>query len=348
MAALTVSIQKALKDFSLDLSFEAEPGCLAILGASGCGKSMTLRSIAGITTPDRGRIVLGGRVLFDPAVRVDLPPRERRVGYLFQGCALFPNMTVAENIAAGLRGKGRAQREETAARLAEQFRLGGLERRYPAQLSGGQRQRVALARILAHSPEAMLLDEPFSALDTCLREELLPELEELLKGYGGVSILVTHSREEAFRLGRRLMVLDQGRVSAFGETQEVFRSPGTVQAARLTGCRNIAAARPAGPGLAEVPEWGVTLKAAGPLPDGFSHIAIRGEDLHPAGAGEPNAIPLWAPEVLAGTGGSQVRFVPGPGRAARLWWEPGRPPEPLPQTLAVAPERVLPLVSPRP
>ena len=343
MAELSVAIQKSLGDFCLDLAFTAGPGCLAILGASGCGKSMTLRAIAGIVTPDRGRIALNGRALFDSGARVDLPPRARRVGYLFQGCALFPNMTVAENIAAGLRGRERGQRAETVARLVARLRLEGLEGRCPARLSGGQRQRVALARCLACGPEAMLLDEPFSALDTCLREELLPQLRELLKEYDGASVLVTHSREEAFLLGQRLMVLDNGRVSAYGETREIFRSPGTVQAARLTGCRNLAAARMAGPGLAEVPEWGVTLRVAEPFPPGFRYIAIRGEDLRPAGEGEQNAIPLWEPEVLERPGGSEVRFAPGPGKTARLWWEPGRPPEPLPRALSADPERVLPL-----
>ena len=207
---LGVEIKKKLKEFDLDVSFDAGKGCLGILGPSGCGKSMTLKSIAGIITPDSGRIAIqyakgeaaGGRVLYDSALKINEKPQMRRVGYLFQNYALFPNMSVEENIAAGLKGLaakqaigGRKPSAQSPAaikakvgEMIERFRLSGLEKRYPGQLSGGQQQRVALARILAYEPEVLLLDEPFSAMDTYLREGLRLELSKVLADYDGVSV----------------------------------------------------------------------------------------------------------------------------------------------------------------
>ena len=246
---LGVEIKKKLKEFSLELSFEAEKGCLGILGSSGCGKSMTLKSIAGIVTPDSGRIALqyaqgeaaGGRVLFDSSLKINETPQIRRVGYLFQNYALFPNMTVEENIAAGLKGKGaraaaggrKSQAcspqaiKQKVQEMTERFRLIGLEKHYPAQLSGGQQQRTALARILAYEPEILLLDEPFSAMDTYLREKLRLELAEALKDYDGVSILVTHDRDEAYQLCPEILLMDQGKVLARGKTRDIFAWPQT-------------------------------------------------------------------------------------------------------------------------
>ena len=210
---LGVEIKKKLKEFDLDISFSAGKGCLGILGPSGCGKSMTLKSIAGIVTPDSGRIALqyakgeaaGGRVLYDSALKINEKPQMRRVGYLFQNYALFPNMSVEENIAAGL--KGMEKKKAKVGEMIERFRLTGLEKRYPGQLSGGQQQRVALARILAYEPEALLLDEPFSAMDTYLREGLRLELSKVLADYDGVSVMVTHDRDEAFQLCKNIMLL---------------------------------------------------------------------------------------------------------------------------------------------
>ncbi len=195
----SVSIQKRLGSFQLQVDFSVSGGVLGILGPSGCGKSMTLRSIAGIVTPDSGRICFGDRVFYDSGEKICLRPQKRRVGYLFQNYALFPNMTVEENIGAGLKpgrfGQRTQKQREIISRMVKQFRLEGLEKRYPGQLSGGQQQRVALARILAYEPDALLLDEPFSAMDAYLREELRLELQRTLKEYEGVTILVTHDRD---------------------------------------------------------------------------------------------------------------------------------------------------------
>ncbi len=172
--SLSVDIEKKLGAFHLRSKFEVPDETMALLGASGCGKSMTLKCIAGIVTPDRGRIVLGDRVLFDSEKKINLPPQQRKVGYLFQQYALFPNMSVEQNILCGIRSGDKAEKRCVLAEKIRMFRLEGLEKKHPAQLSGGQQQRVALARILCSEPEAILLDEPFSALDR--QYEMTPSL----------------------------------------------------------------------------------------------------------------------------------------------------------------------------
>ena len=182
--SLEVNIEKNLDGFTLRAAFSAGNTPTALLGASGCGKSMTLRCIAGIVKPDKGRIVLDGRVLFDSEQHIDLPPQQRGAGLLFQNYALFPNMTVEQNILCGLKAeKDRAARQARCAELLQAMRLEPLAKRYPAQLSGGQQQRTALARILAGRPRILMLDEPFSALDSYLREAVESEVGSLLAGF---------------------------------------------------------------------------------------------------------------------------------------------------------------------
>ena len=342
MAGLEVSVQKDLRGFSLALSFCTGANCLGILGASGCGKSMTLRCIAGVAAPDRGRIALEERVLYDSAAGIDLPPQKRQVGYLFQNCALFANMAVAENLAAGLGKRSRREKAETVARMVERFRLSGLEDRYPRQLSGGQQQRVALGRSLARDPDLLLLDEPFSALDAHLREELLLELRQILEEFQGTAVLVTHSREEAFFLCRELLILDRGRLSAFGETKAIFRAPGTVQAAILTGCRNIVRAERAGEDRLWVPDWNALLAIGRPVPEGITHLGIPARSLHPPEEGEENRLAVVSPVVMEGPAQSQVVFSPGEDPKVRLWWEPeGGAGSGIPGELAVRPRDIL-------
>ena len=190
--SLEVNITKKLDGFTLRAEFTAGSTATALLGASGCGKSMTLRCIAGIVKPDAGRIVLDGRVLFDSEQHIDLPPQQRGVGLLFQNYALFPNMTVEQNILCGLKAeKDKAVRRERCAEMLRAMRLEALAKRCPAQLSGGQQQRTALARILVGRPRILMLDEPFSALDSYLREEVESEVGSLLAGFDGTALLVT-------------------------------------------------------------------------------------------------------------------------------------------------------------
>ena len=236
---LKVNIQKKLKEFELNVDFELKKGCLGILGPSGCGKSMTLKSVAGIINPDSGVISLTTNdetIYYDSNEKINLKPQKRNVGYLFQNYALFPNMTVEENVAIGL---PKENYEKRLSDMIKHFHLEGLEKRYPRQLSGGQQQRVALARILAYSPDVILLDEPFSAMDTFLKEQLHIELKKLLTDFDGFSILVTHDRDEAFQFCDNLLILDKGKIIAKGTTHEVFENPKKVQVARLTGCKNI-------------------------------------------------------------------------------------------------------------
>ena len=233
---LKVNIQKELKEFDLDVDFELKKGCLGILGPSGCGKSMTLKSIAGIVNPDNGFISLNDTVYFDSINKTNLKPQKRNVGYLFQNYALFPNMTVEENVAIGL---GKGYDKNHLSEIIKRYHLNGLEKRYPRELSGGQQQRVALARIMAYGPDVILLDEPFSAMDTFLKEQLRLELVNSLRDFDGFSIMVTHNRDEAFQFCDELIILDKGKVIAKGDTHEVFENPRKVQVARLTGCKNI-------------------------------------------------------------------------------------------------------------
>jgi len=283
---LEVAIKKKLDNFTLETAFQLETGCLGILGASGCGKSVTLQCIAGILTPDEGIIRLDGRVLFDSAKKINIRPQERRIGYLFQNYALFPNMTVTENIAAGFQdriGVGNDTRAERKRRQMEKvdemlsrFSLTELAKRYPKHLSGGEQQRTALARLLIGEPKVLLLDEPFSALDAYLKEGLQLELLEIIRRLLVPAVLVTHSRDEVYRLSSRLMIMDRGLAEESEATRELFLRPKSRVAAKLTGCKNISAAFWAEEGW-YVPEWDldIPVSAGGEKAD---YIGIRAHD----------------------------------------------------------------------
>ncbi|MGI6451805.1 MAG: sulfate/molybdate ABC transporter ATP-binding protein [Desulfitobacteriia bacterium] len=236
---LSVNISKKLKDYTLKINMEINGETLGFLGASGSGKSMTLRCIAGLVKPDQGRITLNGRVLYDSAQRIDLPVQERQVGLLFQNYALFPNLTVKENITFGLRNLPKREQEAKAQAKMAMLGLSALQDRYPGQISGGEQQRTALARTLVTEPRCLLLDEPFSALDNHIRSQLEKQLLDNLAGFPGPVVFVTHNLRECYRLSKKIMIIDQGVVVAYGDRDEVFVNPRTVQAARLTGCKNI-------------------------------------------------------------------------------------------------------------
>ena len=260
--SLYVDIEKRLGNFHLRVQFETGGEVLALLGALGCGKSMTLKCIAGVETPDWGRIVLNGRTLFDSEKKINLPPQKRRVGYLFQQYALFPNMTAAQNIACALRNLPRGARDARVAELVKTFRLEGLEKLRPSQLSGGQQQRVALARIFASQPEALLLDEPFAALDSYLRWQLELSLMDTLQAYAGDVLFVSHSRDEVCRLCQSVCVLCGGLAEPKLPVRELIDAPATRAAALLSGCKNVSHAKRAGEYAVECLDWGVTLKTA--------------------------------------------------------------------------------------
>ena len=278
--SIKVQIQRKLDSFLLDISFQSECRRIGILGASGCGKSMTLKSIAGIETPDQGHIEAEGRTLFDRADRINLKPQKRNVGYLFQNYALFPTMTVEKNIAAGLKGS-RQENEVRVREMVKKFQLQGLEKRLPGQLSGGQQQRVALARIMAYEPDVILLDEPFSALDMYLKDRLQQELMDMLADYRGTVIMVSHNRDELYRFSEELLIIDQGHIAAAGETKELFRNPVSREAARLTGCKNFSRARRLDAHTVEAEDWGITLHAKGEIPEDVQWLGYRAHDFVP-------------------------------------------------------------------
>jgi len=293
-ASIEIGVEKALETFNLQVDFCAGRGALGLLGASGAGKSMTLRMIAGITRPDRGRIVLNGRVLYDGATGVKIPAAQRKIGVVFQDYALFPRMTVAQNVGFGL---GKLKDGERRARVQSQLQrmqIAELADRYPAEISGGQRQRAAIARCMATEPDALLLDEPFAALDPHLRRQTEEQLRETLAAYNGAVIFVTHDMEEAFRFCTDLLVLDSGKVIARGPKHQLFERPRTVAAARLTGCKNIASARRIAADRIAVDAWNCELRTAGIVPHGLTHAGIRSHQIafYPAPAAE-NTFPCW-------------------------------------------------------
>ena len=342
--SLQVEIYKKLGDFTLDAAFETSGGVLGLLGASGCGKSITLKCIAGIETLDRGRIVLDGVTLFDSEQKINLPPQKRQVGYLFQNYALFPNMTVRQNILCGLcREKDKARRQAELEQVLELLQLRGLEQRRPAQLSGGQQQRVALARILVNKPRLLMLDEPFSALDSHLREKLQLQMREVLAGFGRDVLMVTHSRDEAYRMCRRVAVMDSGRLLAVKDTKELFADPGSIRAAMLTGCKNIAAARKAGEYEVDVPEWGVRLQTAQPVGDGIKAVGIRAHYFNGRAAANRYPVEYLGEMEEPFEWIVQFRYKGQAPDAAPLWWRmpKDRRPQQFPECFGVAPANVL-------
>lgn len=271
---LNVNIRKKLGEFDLQVEFSIADERMAILGASGCGKSMTLKCIAGIETPDFGRIVLNDRVLFDSNNGINLPPQKRHVGYLFQNYALFPNMTVAENIGFALAGN--RNKEKTIREFIGKLRLKGLENKYPWQLSGGQQQRTALARMLSIDTEMIMFDEPLSALDSFLKWELEQELLEIFANFDKPVLYVSHDRGEVYRLCDRIAILEKGAMISFSSKYKLFENPCTVTGTILTGCKNISAAICKNDSIVIAKEWGIEFK----MPQGrtaskINFIAVR-------------------------------------------------------------------------
>ncbi len=229
---LYVNIEKQLGDFYLKSSFETENEIFAMLGPSGCGKSLTLKCIAGIETPDRGRIVLGEKVLFDSEKKINLKPQMRNIGFLFQDYALFPKMTVKENILLA------ASDKEYACGFKERFCLQDVWDSYPGEISGGESQRTALARMLAVKPEVLLFDEPFSALDNYLSTRLEHEILDITQVFKGPVVFVSHDRNEVYRLASRIAVMDEGELIDIQEKHDFFDAPKNLASSRLTGCKN--------------------------------------------------------------------------------------------------------------
>jgi molybdate transport system ATP-binding protein len=236
---LEVTLSLVVPGFELDVAWSAGSGVAVLFGPSGAGKTLTLQCLAGLITPRAGRIVVDGRVFFDSAAGVNVPAQERRIGYVFQGYALFPHLSVADNVGFGLRDRPRQHRARRIAEVLGQLGLDGLGERYPRELSGGQRQRVALGRALAIDPALLLLDEPLSALDAPLRRALRDELRALLSEVGTAAVVVTHDFTEAYRLGDRIVVYDAGRVVQSAPRAELLWQPASEAVARIMGIPNV-------------------------------------------------------------------------------------------------------------
>lgn len=270
--AIHVEIKKNLHNYMLDVSLHSTAKCLGILGASGCGKSMTLKSMAGLIKPDEGRVEVDGRILFDSSRNLNVKANERKVGYLFQNYALFPNMTVEENIAIVL---GKKKAGEQLEELIHLFRIEEIKNYYPSELSGGQQQRVAIARIFAYDPDVILLDEPFSALDSYMKGQMEDQLFELLASFKGQILMVSHSREELYTFCEELAVMDEGKIIVQGPTKEVFQNPVKLQAAKLSGCKNLYEAIPLDDHTLFVEELGVSLQTGSRIGEEITHVGIR-------------------------------------------------------------------------
>ncbi|MBB5335061.1 sulfate/molybdate ABC transporter ATP-binding protein [Pectinatus brassicae] len=271
---LKVKIEKQLNDFYLDVDFTVADETMAILGASGCGKSMTLKCIAGIETPDRGYIEFNGRVFFDSKKNINLSPQQRRAGYLFQNYALFPNMTVEQNIAFVAKGSNE-EKKAIVEQNINRFHLQGLEKSYPTNLSGGQQQRAALARILAAQAELLMLDEPFSALDSYLKWELELDLAGLLEKYNKTTLFVSHNRDEVYRLCKRVAVMNKGVIEVVNDRYTIFDNPQTAAATVLTGCKNMSAARKIDDFHLYAIDWQLELTSLSIIPDDLQYVGVR-------------------------------------------------------------------------
>lgn len=221
MNALEVKLTKTfapgkLRHFGIEVAFTAAPGVTVIFGPSGSGKTTLLQCVAGLLRPDRGTISIAGETAFDAAKKIDLPPQQRRIGYVFQDLALFPHMTAAENVAFGIRVNG-SQRTEMVRDVLGRFSISHVAGHRPAEISGGERQRVALARALVTQPRLLLLDEPFSALDDALKLDIIADLKQWLEQHPIPVLFVTHDRSEAAALGERMLVLNEGTMTSSGQ-----------------------------------------------------------------------------------------------------------------------------------
>lgn len=290
---LIVDIRKKLQDFNLEVNFKCNNSILGVLGESGSGKTMTLRCIAGLIKPDEGRIVLNGRILFDSEAKINIPIKDRKIGFLFQNYALFPHMNVEKNIGYALSKFSAPERNRIIDEMLHMMQIENLRKRYPHEISGGQQQRVALARALAVNPEALLLDEPFSALDNHLRNILVKQMSNTLSKYNGVTLFVTHNMEEAYALCENILIISNGRNSGEGNKKDMFKNPPSLACARLTGCTNISEVKLLSSGIIKALHWNLELKLPEEACRNITHVGIRAHHISLAENEEENTFPCY-------------------------------------------------------
>lgn len=278
--SLEVDIRKTFGSYSLDVSFTAEDEVFGLLGASGCGKSLTMRSIAGIETPDEGRIVVNGKVFFDSEKGINLKPQVRKTALLFQNYMLFPNLTVEDNVGAGIpKDTPKAERDAIVQSELRRFDIEAFGKRYPAQLSGGQQQRVALARMLAARPGILMLDEPFSALDAHLKGVLEQNLASLFDAFDGTILYVSHDIDEAVRFCDRIAVIERGRVMEVDASRELIDHPKSMAGLKLSGCKNAVEVEKLNDTHVYCPQWGIKMAVPDGVPDDVRAIGVRAFNL---------------------------------------------------------------------
>lgn len=308
--SLVVDIKKQIGDFLLEVSFTHQAGTLALLGQSGAGKSVTMACIAGILTPDSGTITLDGVTLFDHAQGINLPPQKRGIGLLFQGYALFPNMTVWQNVACGLhQEKDKATKVQKIAQMLDKMQLSAHAQQYPSQLSGGQQQRVAIARTLICKPNLLIFDEPFSALDTVLRHEIERVVAQVLADFGGKTILITHNTQEAYSLSQSLLVMEGGKAMRCGETHAVFADPQKKAVAQLMGCENIIPCQREGEHTLYLPTLGQRVRLHRALPEACLYLGVFSNDVHPTSARHLPVQGIAVRGVICARGESRTRWL---------------------------------------
>ena len=284
--SLKVDIAKHFPSFDLEVAFEAENETIGLLGASGCGKSLTMRCIAGIESPDEGRIEVNGQVFFDSAAKINLSPQQRKTALLFQNYMLFPNLTVEDNVGAGIsRNVPKAERAKIIERELSRFDVEPFAKRYPAQLSGGQQQRVALARMLAADPCILMLDEPFSALDSHLKSILEQNLSSLFDVFDGTIVYVSHDIDEALRFCDSIAVMERGHVMEHTSARGLVDSPQSMAGLKLSGVKNAAEAEYVDSRHVYVPDWGIEL-AADSVPEDVKAVGVRAFYLQQASEAE--------------------------------------------------------------
>ncbi len=297
--SLLIDIEKHLPTFDLKVKVNQDKGVLGFLGSSGSGKSLTLKTLAGLDKPTKGNIIVDGTEFYNSDLKINLSPQKRQVGFLFQNYALFPNMTVSENIQIGLGNLKSQEKIKLCKEYIERLDLGGLEKHYPWQLSGGQQQRVALARALVISPKILLLDEPFSALDHHLRHSMEKELMSILKDYNGNVIFVTHDIEEAFRVCDNIVVFDKGTALNNRNKIDLFKSPKSYAEAKLTGCKNLSPAKLSSSNKIYAESWGYEYTINTSSITNINYVGIRAHHIELANSdNEINSYPFIVENII--------------------------------------------------
>ena len=268
-----VDIEKKFGKFTLKTKFQFDNEIMGLLGASGSGKSLTLKCIAGIEKPDKGRIILNDRVLFDSEKKINISPKDRKIGYLFQDYALFPNMNVYENIKVGIR-EGENFDKLIMEKL-EEMRISHLKDKKINEISCGEKQRVALARLLINKPEIILLDEPFSALDDYLKSKIELEVSEVLRNYKIPTILVSHSRAEVYRLCNEICVMSNGKSEDLMNKKELFKNPKTFSSCLISGCKNFSKIEKISENRLRALDWNIELETSDTILEEHKILGIR-------------------------------------------------------------------------